>query len=289
MTGVPPGPNAISTRAAARHASIHGALWRRPRSRRLVQAVRVARTLSPSARFVLDVLRDDPARRYVWRHSGLVIYLRPRLDLQDARELLSKRVYELPADVRAALEGSAGRLTVLDLGANIGLFALDSIRMLGQGTRVVAVEADPSNAELLRMNVSVNGYGGQVSVHAAAAGREAGTVRFAAGRGDSSRVVDRDDPYGSVEVPMVDAFTLASGCHLIKMDIEGSEWELLRDPRMGQLDAKALVVEWHADGFGTGDPAAAVVQLLRRAGFCTWEAASRSTAGMVWGWREDVR
>lgn len=285
MTGEGSRPGAIASFARGRHGSLHDALWRRPRARRLVQAVRVARTLCPSTRFVLDVLRDGAARRYVAKRSGLVIYLRPRLDLQVARELLGKGVYELPVDVRAALDRCAAPVTVLDLGANIGLFSLGSIQMLGQGTRVVAVEPDPGSAELLRINVRANGYGGQVAVHVVAAGPHAGRVRFAPGRGDSSRVVGQDDPGGSIEVPMVDAFVLARGCDLIKIDIEGSEWDLLRDPRMRELDATALVVEWHAPCSGTRDPAADAVALLQTAGFCTWEPAARATTGIVWGWR----
>lgn len=292
MTRACPAPSPIAALARACDASLHNALWslhdalwRRTRARRAVQAVRVARTLRPSARFVLDVMRDSTPRRYVSKQSGLVIYLRPRLDLQVAREVLGQNVYELPVEVRAVLDRCGSPLTVLDLGANIGLFALSSIHLLGDGTRVVAVEADPGSAELLRLNLWVNDRDDQVSVHAVAAGHQAGRARFAAGRGDVSRVVAQDDPGGSIEVPVVDAFELANGCDLIKMDIEGSEWDLLRDPRMGKLDAKALVVEWHASRFGTHDPASEAVRLLHGAGFCTRELASRATTGIVWGWR----
>jgi FkbM family methyltransferase len=203
------------------------------------------------------------------------------MDLQVAREVVSKNIYELPEEVRTAMDDRQPPLTVLDLGANIGLFTLTAIHMFGHATRVVAVEPDPANVRLLRENLSVNGYDDQVTVHAVAAGRQDGNVRLQANRGDESYVADGGDRVGSIDVPMIDAFSLATGCALVKIDIEGSEWDLLRDPRMRELDAAAVAVEWHVRRSGTEHPAAEMVHLLERAGFETRETSQ----AVVWGWR----
>lgn len=261
-------------------------LWRRKRVRQFVQTVRVARTVSPALGFIVGVARDLGPRRYYSKLLDRGVYLRPRADLQIARELLSQNIYELPPEVRNVLDSRPVPLTVLDLGAHVGLFSLTMIRMLGAGTRVVAVEPDPTNFAVLETNLSPTGVPGQFTLHRAAAGIHPGSARFDAGHSDVSHVVPEDGSReNSIEVPVIDALSLAEACDFIKIDIEGSEWELLRDPRLSSAGAAALIVEWHDTGSGLRDPAGEAVRLLREAGFQTREVPSQPTVGMVWGWR----
>src|SRR5215467_5564969 len=63
--------------------------------------------------------------------------------------------------------------TVLDVGANIGIYSLLAAK---RAARVFAIEADPENARLLRHNIEINGFGEKVTVLELAALDSAGTV-----------------------------------------------------------------------------------------------------------------
>jgi hypothetical protein len=65
----------------------------------------------------------------------------------------------------------------------------------------------------------------------------------------------------------VDSFRLARSADLVKVDIEGSEWELLADPRLASLTAPIWVMEWHDKQCPHPDPRAAAHAALRAAGF----------------------
>ena len=165
------------------------------------------------------------------------------------------------------------------MGANIGLFSLAALDTYGPGTRVVAVEPDPHNLALLRRNVAATA----VEIHAAAASTAPGVVRFQSGRDHESRVVRSDcaGP-GVIDVHAADFFALAAGCDLIKLDIEGGEWPLLRDARLASLDATAVILEWHGPA-GTGEDAE---RLLRAAGFqVQLDPPFTPLVGALWAWR----
>ena len=175
----------IQKRGAAAGGKVREALIDNRGLRRTVQAARVARSVKPSMRFGLDLVRGVASGEYTSVRTGQQVVLRPRLDLQVAREHVSKDAYAPPPQAEAAL-GRWGDLRVLDLGANIGLFTLAAIARYGQRVRVVAVEPDPDNLVILRQNIAANGYEGQVEVVPAAAGPATGRVRFSAGLNELS-------------------------------------------------------------------------------------------------------
>jgi hypothetical protein len=74
------------------------------------------------------------------------------------------------------------------------------------------------------------------------------------------------------EVPAVDAFPLMDGAELVKMDIEGSEWPILEDPRLREAAVRHLVVEYHGWACPRPDPRAYAIELLERAGFTLVQA-----------------
>ena len=57
--------------------------------------------------------------------------------------------------------------------------------------------------------------------------------------------------------------------YYLKIDIEGSEWRLLEDPRFAGLRFLATILEWHPAGAPTGDPRTAAHDALQNAGFTT--------------------
>ena len=249
----------------------------------IVQSARVARTVKPAGRFVAGIIRDAPAQRFRSRRLGHDVYLRPRGDLQVARELVSKNGYALPGPVEAILASVAGGLQVVDVGANIGLFAVNLRQMVAAEMNLVAIEPDPANLPLLRANLAAAGMSAEIIE--AAAGVASGVIRFAAGERYNSRTLSPDEAAATaISVPVIDVFALLKQADLIKMDIEGSEWPILQDPRLKDVTARVVVMETHHRGSPSGDPVTDATELLRAAGYETWYS-TESRGNDIWAWK----
>jgi FkbM family methyltransferase len=172
-------------------------------------------------------------------------------------------------------------LHVLDAGANIGMFG---VWLLGRypGSRLISFEPDERNADMLRRTVAANAASDSWRVVQGAVATAPGTLGFAGSDFATSHVVDDER---APKVAAVDFFEHAQHAQLVKIDIEGSEWEILEDRRLAELPARALVLEYHPRP-DRDDPHRAASALLDRAGFITqpiFKAASG--VGMLWAWR----
>jgi FkbM family methyltransferase len=119
--------------------------------------------------------------------------------------------------------------TIVDIGGNIGTFAVLAASMVPQG-RVITVEPDPENLRLLRYNLALNDA--QVTVLPYAVAATPGTIPFyAASEGGYHTILPERG--ATHTVTRVEAKTLASiladvdRCHLLKIDCEGAEYEFL--------------------------------------------------------------
>jgi FkbM family methyltransferase len=250
--------------------------------RRAGSAARLSTFVSERARFAAaDVLSLPGVRRYHLLDGGRPVLLRHgTIDLWVFYEVFVGRLYEPPAVVAAALE-RADEPLVLDLGANIGMFGLHALSRHPRA-RVIAYEPEPGNAAIHRRLVELNGDDGRWRLVEAAAGPRDGSVRFMAGEGPGSHIVD-GEAAGSIEVPMVDVLGEIAEADLVKMDIEGGEWGILCDPRIAQ--AKAIVLEYHLQGCPRADPAAFATELLTGHGFDVTPIFHEDGIGMLWATR----
>ena len=192
-----------------------------------------------------------------------------------------------PPPVIAALLDRADPPRILDLGANIGLFGL---YVLGRWptANLTGFEPDPDNAALLERTVRANNLEGRWHVHRLACSNRTGTVAFAGGLLSEARIAEPGET-NTIDVPVVDLFGEDHDVDLLKMDIEGAEWAILTDPRMSELNACSIVLEWHSRGCPERDPHAAVIRLLQAAGYANTldvgdQLAHRGN-GVMWAWR----
>lgn len=229
--------------------------------------------------------------RYHLRSSGLAIHLRHDViaDLATLVQTFRLDHYVLPAPVEAALNGTGRPVRALDLGANIGMFGAWFLSRHPDG-EVVAYEADPSNASIHALTVAANAPKVRWELVAAAAGARDATVRFLAGHATNSRLADASDTEAT-DVPQHDVLARAGEVDLIKVDIEGAEWELLADPRFAGLPARAVALEYHAARCPEPDPRMLARRLLADAGYEVADAEldAEPGHGMVWGWRAGSR
>lgn len=258
-------------------------LLKHPRIEPIVSTFLRATSVRESARFIVRELGGRrPISAYRLRESGLYAVIRHGTpDVPTLDEVFYQRQYEPPNAIASTL-GPEPR--VVDLGANIGLFGL---MIVGRypSARVTAVEPDADNVAVLRRCCELNRL--DWDVVAAAAGAEKGTVPFAAGRFSLSRV----EPGSALpHVQAVDAFIYLADADLAKLDIEGSEWELLGSGRFEREGPRALVLEYHPHLAPDADPLETAVRLLKGAGYRTGHV--RHTApehGVLWAWREEDR
>jgi FkbM family methyltransferase len=134
--------------------------------------------------------------------------------------------------------------TIIDCGANVGL-ATAWFKLKYPGASITAFEADPRIARVLRANLERLSLPGVAVVNAAVAAGE-GTLGFAADGGMGGHV----DPSGSIEVEAVRLSQYVDGTvHLLKLDIEGSEFEVVRElVSSGKMSlVERVVCEVHCD------------------------------------------
>lgn len=241
------------------------------------------------ARFVRNELRRRPTTAtYRLRDSGIGVALRHHTgDVMVLDEIFSQREYEIPEPVQKALSEVPGPLEVLDLGANIGLFGA---WLLGRfpNARILAFEADPGNAAVHRRTIAANGDEKSWRLVEAFAAPAPGQVPFAAGSHATSHASRDDD---AIAVEAVDVFDYMDGIDLLKIDIEGTEWPLLADPRFAETPARAIVLEYHSDGCPYPDAASAAADALEAAGYESVPGPTKQAygAGVLWGVRRSAQ
>ena len=203
--------------------------WRRAREP-LVRALLARRG---AARTVNGIpLRVDPVGRHVFTpiyDEGVAAYLRTHL--------------------REGMEA-------WNVGANIGVYALQLAHLVGAAGRVVAFEPNPAAREVLGRNIGRNSLQSRVEVVPSAVGSAPGTVDFYTSGADGMGRAGRPNPQLSatdrIEVPVttLDAFASARGRlpDLVVMDIEGWEIAALEGAR-SHLGRTRFIVELHPDAW----------------------------------------
>jgi FkbM family methyltransferase len=171
------------------------------------------------------------------------------------------RAYEPPDAIAAELRGP---LRILDLGGNIGLFGVFALERWDV-RELLSFEPDPENAAILQATIDANHVTDRWSMRRAAVSNAAGVMSFLPGHLADSRRAGPDE--SGIEVPTCDLFSLDHRVDLLKIDIEGSEWSILTDPRLSDLRARVLVMEWHWRFAPVPDAHAAALTFLIDAGY----------------------
>ena len=203
--------------------------------------------------------------QYKFNGQFLNIYLRGESDISVAAEIFKHREYRRAEDAI-----KKAKHAIVDVGAHIGLFSL-YCRALNPDIRIIAVEPDQDNLTVLRNNFEKNGMSG---VEIIAGGMSGATAR--------RKLAISDDhlnnvilPIGSKEtdLPIVNVFSFKDFCEtskvtkisLLKLDIEGGEYELLESIRKSDFTViDALIFEYHNTGVQNFK---SIEMLLRENGF----------------------
>lgn len=156
--------------------------------------------------------------------------------------------------------------TVVDVGANIGIYSVLSAMAVGAAGRVIAVEPEPGNHARLIGNLDRNGVT-NAEVVQACAGDAPGIARLHLARGNAGAhsIVRRAASGTSIPCPTVTLDSVLEGAavHALKIDVEGFETEVLRGARTTIRRCRPVVlIEFNAE-----TPILSVVRELMEDGY----------------------
>jgi FkbM family methyltransferase len=162
---------------------------------------------------------------------------------------------------------------VIDVGAHIGLYTLIAAKRVGSSGKVIAIEPDPDNCNLLKRNVELNRLTNVIILERAAfssdsklklylPGKERGFTKL------STTMANRatTENFLEIDASTIDHLMLMQGItqvNWIKIDVEGAELEVLKGATATLSAGKniALLIEVH--NVNNIDLHSAVVKFLK--------------------------
>jgi FkbM family methyltransferase len=226
-----------------------------------------------------------------WRH------LAPVANIYVALYLAGKRVTEKRelALLQTLVEPG---MTIADIGANVGFYAMQMAEWVGAGGRVLAFEPDPFTFELLRQRASAAAPANiEVRQFALGETRGAATLYCSAYNRADNRIGQRhDEPHvESVQIEMraLDEYLAERGLPAVdamKIDVQGLEAQVLRGAQQTIARARWIWLEFspgHLHGAGT-DPEA-FLESLEMLGMKIFEVTEQGTLEPLADYRAHAR
>lgn len=154
---------------------------------------------------------------------------------------------------------------IIDCGANIGLSVL-YLKFQYPAARIIAFEPDPINFEFLQKNV--NAYGlTDVELRNEAIWKENSTLEFTSDGTLGSKLFASDKKNNTVKVKATRLKDLLqTKVDFLKIDIEGAEYEVLKDCGKDLANADYLFIEFHGF-FNRMNELTEILQLVQDNGF----------------------
>ncbi len=194
------------------------------------------------------MVRRIPPDELCFNIQGLYLYLNPD-DLGLSAELAVEHVHE-PILTEALQSVLHPGMTVVDVGANLGYFALLAARAVGPEGKVIALEPFPVSYALLERNIKANNLTNVITFQLAAGERDGDRVFYCYDQANwNSLRAGRRRPISEILVKVCRLDRLLEfepRIDLIRMDVEGSELEVVRGA-IGILNKHhpMLVIEVH--------------------------------------------
>ena len=187
-------------------------------------------------------------------------------------ELLSREIFE---GGEYSFASDKADPTILDCGSHIGL-SIAWFKRRFPKARIIAFEPDPDTFRLLQTNVAVNGFQGVELLNVAVSSRT-GTARLYGEFGVAAPMASAHSlrqEWGSQRseqwilvntVPLANYIT--GPVDYLKLDIEGTEMEVMKSIEQHLHLVRALGLEFHGTGSHAGADEEDLIRLLRENGF----------------------
>lgn len=163
---------------------------------------------------------------------------------------------------------------IVDCGANIGLATI-YFKLVFPNARITSIEANPATFRFLETNINSNGLSGVEPMNVAVVGGDETEVSLAFGEAGDLRATRMKELHGKasgakseVVVRAVRLSTLLpESVDLLKMDIEGSEHDVIDDITPFFDRIKNVILEYHYAPSGDRRSLGEFITLMENAGF----------------------
>ena len=125
-------------------------------------------------------------------------------------------------------------MTVVDVGAHVGLYSLVGSTLVGSTGKVYAFEPEPSNYNLLLKNMKANGLINIVPVRKAVSDKSGATMLFVNPKASTGHTITAHRELMksiSCEMTSLDESLSGQRVDFVKIDVEGAEIAVLRGMR----------------------------------------------------------
>ena len=233
----------------------------------------IARGGAPRALWKMLFYLVGPRAPFAMRTADYRLWVDPQKRKDIARTILHRGQYE-PIETAIMLRYLNPGMTMIDIGANIGHYAMVAARVIGAAGKVVAFEPEPENYAALAANLKLNELV-RTTAENLALGAAPGALtlyRDDANRGGHSLAaanVQRAGAGTQVRVTTLDAYAAEKlkgrRIGFIKIDVQGAEAQVIQGAA-GVLarDKPTILMEFWPHGIRGmgGDPMALVGDLL---------------------------
>lgn len=191
---------------------------------------------------ILDTL-SQCLNQYPRRQPGRLLMNNRSLEYADLHSFYHQAVQIFKSELYGFTTHKSDPV-IIDCGAHIGLASIYFAKKYPR-SKIFAFEADPVIAKMLRHNMESLGYT-HVNVHSKAVWVNEDGVNFNK-TGDDSGCVSGAPAINDIQIPSIRLRSLLSEQHvdLLKMDIEGAEFDVIKDCRDILNNAKRVIVEIH--------------------------------------------
>tara|TARA_B100000242_G_scaffold292842_1_gene269246 strand:+ start:501 stop:1265 length:765 start_codon:yes stop_codon:yes gene_type:complete len=139
----------------------------------------------------------------------------------------------------------------IDVGANLGIHSIIAASHMGKGCKVIAVEPIKSNQKLLHKNIKLNKLSERITLIPSALSSKKGIQKMYFEDGFSPAASFKSEPFlnNAVKVPTetLDSIIFSHKLipNLIKIDVEGAEYEVLKGGKKTLSITNNLLIEIH--------------------------------------------
>lgn len=142
--------------------------------------------------------------------------------------------------------------TVIDAGANIGMFTIIAALLTGSKGQVIAIEPDPDNVAILKKNIEINKFNNVVIINKALFNKSGKKIKLIQ-NGVMSKLVFREEMTNQsvteVETITLDDLLIQNHYNptILKMDIEGGEKFALLSSDKTMKEINFIEAEIHSE------------------------------------------
>ena len=152
---------------------------------------------------------------------------------------------ELFVDELYKFQTDSEELIIYDCGANIGMSCL-YFKKLYPKAKIKAFEADPKIAKVLKNNLEKNSVLDGIEIINSAVWIDEDGIEFSSEGADGGSIYGNDNTIKVSSIRLKDFLEKEEKIDMLKIDIEGAEYEVLKDCKDNLSNVENLFVEYHS-------------------------------------------